>query len=205
METARAASLGSLPAGLQALDRAHTRRLFLRVRGTPDRGPGGRAEPGTRVAVAGVEGARTIIATDTSPSFWIWYLVWSPGWGWGRPYYGHRWEKQQGREARVPLYKKVFAFVFGPDRPRPTRAQRDRSVVRLIRARRGVLTALDLVRHTGFDRTDADDELARLMVAYEGDVRVSGEGELVYVFPELMVSAHGGVRERLPDPAWRRL
>ena len=139
------------------------------------------------------------------PSFWIWYLVWSPGWGWGRPYYGHRWEKRQGREARVPLYKKVFAFVFGPDRPRPTRAQRDRSVVRLIRARRGVLTALDLVRHTGFDRTDADDELARLMVAYEGDVRVSGEGELVYVFPELMVSAHGGVREQLPDPAWRRL
>jgi hypothetical protein len=140
------------------------------------------------------------------PSFWFWYLLWSPGWGWGRPYYGHRWEQRVGaREARVPLYKKAFAFVFGPDRPRPTQAQKDRSLLRLIRSRRGVVTAADFVQHTGLRRHETEEELARLVAAYDGDVKVSVNGTLVYVFPELMVSAHGRVADQPPDPAWRRL
>lgn len=139
------------------------------------------------------------------PSFWFWYLVWSPNWGWGRPYYGRGWEKRQGKDTRVPFYRKVFAFVFGPDRPHPTRRQKDRSVLRLIRARQGVLTTTELVEHTGLPYHEADEEMARLMVTHGGDARVTSDGEVAYVFPELMVSAHGRVRERAPDPAWRRL
>jgi hypothetical protein len=141
------------------------------------------------------------------PNFLFWYWIWSPGWGWGRPYYGHRWEERVGgsRKAQVPLYKKVFAFVFGPDRPEPTQAQKDRSLVRLVRSRRGVVTVADLVQHTGLRRHEAEEEMARLMAAYDGDVKVSRGGEMVYVFPELMVSAHGRVTEQPPDPAWRRL
>jgi hypothetical protein len=139
------------------------------------------------------------------PSWWIWYLFWTPDWRRGRRYYGHQWEpKREGRSA-VPFYKKVFAFVFGPDRPDPTQEQRDREVLRLIRARNGVLTVAELVEHTGLSFPAAIDEMGRLVGAYDGDVRVSEGGELVYVFPALMVSAHGRVREREPDPAWRRL
>jgi hypothetical protein len=138
-------------------------------------------------------------------NFMFWYWLWSPGWGWNRPYYGERWEQQAGREAKVPLYKKVFAFVFGPDRPKPTQAQKDRSVIRLIRSRRGVLTAADLVQHLGIRQHEAEAELARLMAAYEGDVRVTDDGTIVYVFPGMMVSAHGRVADSPPDPAWRRL
>ena len=47
--------------------------------------------------------------------------------------------------------------------------------------------------------------MARLMGAYDGDIRVSPRGGLAYLFPELLVSARGPVREREPDPAWRRL
>jgi hypothetical protein len=47
--------------------------------------------------------------------------------------------------------------------------------------------------------------MARLMSAYDGDVRVTPEGVITYVFPELLVSAKGTVSEREPDPAWRRL
>jgi hypothetical protein len=142
------------------------------------------------------------------PSFWFWYFFWRPGWGWRRPYYGHRWERRYGTshgEPRVPFIKKVFAFVFGPDRPRPSQAQRDRSVLRLIRARRGVLTATELVQHTGCPLPEAEEEMARLMGTHGGDVRVTPEGVITYVFPELMVSAGGTVSEREPDPAWRRL
>jgi len=43
------------------------------------------------------------------------------------------------------------------------------------------------------------------MGAYDGDVRVTPDGGLVYIFPELMVSAGGKVSEKAPNPAWRRL
>jgi hypothetical protein len=135
----------------------------------------------------------------------FWYWLWSPGWR-RRPYYGHRFPYEaKDKRDRVPFYKKVFAFVFGPDEPHPTQSQKDRSVVRLIRARQGVLTVAELMQHTGLERPAAEEEMARLMTAYDGDIRVSDGGELVYLFPDLMVSAHGKVRERGPDPAWRRL
>ncbi len=140
--------------------------------------------------------------------FWFWYFFWSPGWGWGRPYYGHRWERRHGSKQgapRVPFIKKIFAFVFGPDQPKPTKRQNDRSILRLIRARQGVLSGTELVQHTGLPAHEADEELARLMVTHGGDVSVTESGVLTYVFPELMVSAHGTVAEREPDPAWRRL
>ncbi len=140
--------------------------------------------------------------------FWFWYFFWSPGWGRGRPYYGHRWERRYGSEKgapKVPFIKKIFAFVFGPDQPQPTQRQKDRSILRLIRARQGVLTGTELVQHTGLPVHEADGELARLMVTHGGDVTVTQAGVLTYVFPELMVSAQGAVVEREPDPAWRRL
>lgn len=137
------------------------------------------------------------------PTFWIWYLFWTNNWRWGRPYYGHRWEAR--RRVKVPFYKKVFAFVFGPDRPVVTREDRDREKIELIRARRGVLAPAELVEFTGVRAEEAVEEMGRLMGSYAGDAHVSPDGELVYIFPELLVSAHGRVRVREPDPAWRRL
>jgi len=173
-------------------------------------GKGGNRSRGRGISLGGGRGRGGI------GNLWLWYFFWSPGWGWRRPYYGHRWEQRYGSaqgigrgkgsgETKVPFIKKVFSFVFGPDAPRPTQAQKDRGVIRLIRARRGVLTAAELVQHTGLPLQEADDEMTRIMVAQGGDVRVTGKGVLTYVFPELMVSAQGRVSEREPDPAWRRL
>jgi hypothetical protein len=139
------------------------------------------------------------------PNLWFWYLVWSPRWRIGRPYYGHRWERTLAKEDQVPFYKKVFAFVFGPDRPRPTQRQLDRSTLRLIRARQGVLTTGDLLGHTALPYPDAGAEMGRLLGAYHGEAAVSPSGELVYAFPELMTSAQAEGRPRAPDPAWLRL
>ncbi len=133
--------------------------------------------------------------------FMLW--LWAPDWRLGQPYYGRRFERRSGR--KVPFYKKVFAFVFGPDRPRASLADRDRGAIRLIRARKGVLTVPELVRHTGSPVAEAEEEMGRLMGAYGGDVHVSREGELVYSFADLLVSAHGRVRVREPAPAWQRL
>ena len=61
------------------------------------------------------------------------------------------------------------------------------------------------MQYSGLRRAEADEELARLMARHDGDVEVTEEGTLLYLFPDLMVSAHGRVDERPPAPAWRRL
>lgn len=139
------------------------------------------------------------------PNLWLFYYFWPRRWHRGRRYYGRRHEKTLEKDDPIPFYKKVFAFVFGPDRPTPNQAQLDRSTLRLIRARKGVLTSAELVEHRALPLHDADEEMGRLMGAYAGEPMVSNDGELVYAFPELMVSAHGPVTAREPNPAWQRL
>jgi hypothetical protein len=138
-------------------------------------------------------------------NIWLWYWLMGRGWSPGRPYYGRRWERSLGQKEKVPFYKKVFAFVFGPDEPRADPQQRDRDVLALIRARKGVLSSAELVQHTALRLPEADDEMGRLVAAYGGEPVVSPDGELAFAFPELMVSAHGRVREPEPKPAWQRL
>lgn len=139
-------------------------------------------------------------------NFFLWYwLMGGPRWRLGQPYYGRRWERTLAKESRVPFYKKVFSFVFGPDEPKATLQQKDRSLLRLIRARKGVLSAGELVEHTALSLPDAEDEMGRLMASYSGEPIVSPRGEVVYAFPELMTSAKGKVRVKEPSPAWMRL
>ena len=138
-------------------------------------------------------------------NFWLWYYIWTPNWRLGRPYYGHRWESQLPKADRAPFYKKVFAFVFGADKPTPSPQQLDRSKLRLIRARKGVITTAELVEHTGLPFVDAEDEMGRLLGAYDGEAAVSPDSELVYAFPGLMVSAHDSGPAKEPNPAWLRL
>ncbi|MYB98511.1 MAG: hypothetical protein F4X60_08145 [Gemmatimonadetes bacterium] len=133
------------------------------------------------------------------------WLMGGRGWSRGSLYYGERHARRLAKEAQPPFYKKVFAFIFGPEEPQPTQVQKDRSVLRLIRARKGVITSAELVEHTGLSMADANEEMGRLTGAYGGDPRVSGRGEVVYAFPGLMKSAHGRVRAKEPNPAWMRL
>ena len=139
------------------------------------------------------------------PNFWLWYWLWSPRWTLGRPYYGQRWERTLPKEDKPPFYKRVFAFVFGPDRPRPTQQQLDRSTLQLIRARNGVGTTAELVEHDGLAQPKAEDEMGRLVGAYDGEPVVSPDGRLAYAFPSLMMSAHDRIAAKEPRPAWMRL
>ncbi len=138
-------------------------------------------------------------------NFWFWYFIWGSNWRIGRPYYGSRWEGTLARDEKVPFYKKVFAFVFGPDRPHATRQQLDRTLLRLVRSRNGVISTADLVEHTGLPVPEAENEIGRLVGAYDGEPVVAPNGELAYAFPSLMLSAHGRIADREPNPAWMRL
>ena len=82
--------------------------VAMASRGGDNRGRGGWGRPGRGGGVGRLPFG----------NFWLWYYIWTPRWRLGRPYYGRRWERTLPKEDRVPFYKKVFAFVFGPDRPR---------------------------------------------------------------------------------------
>jgi hypothetical protein len=140
-----------------------------------------------------------------SGNLWLWYWIWGPRWRLGRPYYGHRWERTLEKNDRVPFYKKVFAFVFGPDQVRLTQEQLDLDTLRLIRARKGVITTPELVQLTALPVSKAEDEMGRILGTYGGEAVVSPRGELAYAFPNLMTSAHGRVTDREPGPAWMHL
>ena len=161
--------------------------LAIMLRGSDDRGFGGRG------------------GFSLGDFFILHWLLGGRGWDRRGLYYGDSHARRLPKNARPPFYKKVFAFIFGPEEPRPTQLQKDRTVLQLIRARKGVLTSSELIAHTGLTVEDADEEMARLTGAYGGDPRVSDAGEVVYAFPELMKSAHGKVRAREPKPAWMRL
>ena len=154
---------------------------------------------------SGFRGPRRHRGFFPGSNFLLWYYIWTPRWRLGSPYYGRRWEATLEKDSRPPFYKKVFAFVFGPDRPEPTQKQLDRGTLRLIRARKGALTTAELVEHTALAMPDAENEMGRLLGSYAGEPNVSRDGELVYTFPELMTSAHGATKVREPNPAWMRM
>ncbi|MCB9736860.1 MAG: hypothetical protein H6745_30130 [Deltaproteobacteria bacterium] len=83
------------------------------------------------------------------------------------------------------FWRAVGGFAFGPATPRVDALEDERRLVALIRERRGVVTTADLMGLFGWLPERADSEIVRVMLDYGGDVAVTEEGELLWIFPEL--------------------
>jgi hypothetical protein len=120
-----------------------------------------------------------------------------PRWIWG----GRR------RKRGLPFYERVNRFVFGPPPEVEDRRERERRVLDEIRRQDGRVGPGDLMRVTGGDRESAERDLLRLVVDYDGDIQVSEDGAIVYVFKALRTTAGRGGGALSPRPAWseRRL
>lgn len=134
------------------------------------------------------------------PLFWFWgFDLGSSQGGYG---YGRR---PARRVARPPFYKRVFAFVFGPPAPAEDPLQHEKEIVAYIRAQRGRIAAVDLVRLMGWTFPRTDEELTRLMVDYGGEPEVSDDGVVFYTFKELRKTTGAPAGERVPGWASDRL
>lgn len=134
-----------------------------------------------------------------APIFWIGRIFYVPE----QRQFGAR----RGAVAKKsePLYKKIFAFVFGPDAANDVVEDPfggEKRVLDFIRSQKGVITAADLAGHTGWTRQRADSQLAGLMFRHEGDVRVTRKGTLLYTFGGLARTASGERHESMAEPAW---
>jgi hypothetical protein len=135
--------------------------------------------------------------------FWFW------GWDLGSDGYGRQRTRFAARAPRAPFYKRVFAFVFGPPAPAIDPLQDEKQIVAYLRAQRGRIAAVDLVRLMGWTFPRAEEEVTRLMVDYGGEPEVSDDGVVVYTFKAVRKTADGSgeglsprwASERLESPA----
>ena len=104
---------------------------------------------------------------------------------------------------KTPFYEKVNGFFFGPEEKPVDEQELRRLVLEEIRAQKGRVGLLDLMRVTGMGKDEADPFMARLMVDYDGDVSVSDEGGIIYEFPEVRKSSLNE-RVRSPDSIWQK-
>jgi len=105
-------------------------------------------------------------------------------------------------DEKIPFYEKVNRFVFGPEpTPPPSIEAQKRRLVAQIRANRGRIGLLDVMKVTGLPREEADPLLSRLLLDYDGEVKVDDDGAITYHFEALRKTA-GDTPPSPPPPAW---
>jgi len=128
----------------------------------------------------------------------LWFWGWdtgSGGNGYGRP------ARRAPAAPRVPFYKRVFAFVFGPPAPPVDPLADEKRIVAYARNNEGRIAAVDLVRLMGWSFPRAEEEVTRLMVAYGGEPEVTDEGVVLYTFKALRKTA-GRAAGGESTPCW---
>lgn len=122
-------------------------------------------------------------------------------------YVGNRYEAfdpYYTQKPKVPFYEKVNRFFFGPEEKPEDPLENSKRILEAIRVGKGRIDMLDVMRVTGLSKEKADPLMSKLLLDYDGEVKVSQEGGITYVFTEVMKS-HTHVSVKEPVPAWKRL
>ena len=107
------------------------------------------------------------------------------------------------------IHDAIYGFVFGPQTPDPPSEPSDRELLAWIEDHRFAITITELISRNGLGLAEADEEMTRLMVQYDGEPHVTSGGEILYTFPRLRVTAGGSAMDATADirpapPAWHR-
>ena len=95
-----------------------------------------------------------------------------------------RFERPSG--PKRPFHRAVFSFVFGEEYSKQQEAEdMKRAMVAFVQEHKGVVTQEEIMAGFGLSPDEADSELSRLMLEYEGEPKVTDEGTLYFWFPEI--------------------
>ncbi|NJL98558.1 MAG: hypothetical protein HC924_06930 [Synechococcaceae cyanobacterium SM2_3_2] len=148
------------------------------------------------------------------PRLWVGNPFWSP-YPSRRGYRGQRYN-QGGRsgafrqtEAQAKgdmnFLEAVYSFLFGDGNPNEDlEEKRYQYIATLIRQNDGVITAEQVLPYLDLDLAQADnreDAMLPILLKFDGSPEVSDQGELVYRFPELQVTAAEQKRKGSSVPA----
>lgn len=113
--------------------------------------------------------------------------------------------KQKKKKKDRNLYEKVFAFVFGEKTPEEDPLKQEKETLAFIRQNNGRLVASDLIALHSYSFDEAEQEAVRLVANYNGDVEATEEGNVIYTFDKLMVSARKERDYRQYSHCWEEM
>lgn len=111
------------------------------------------------------------------------------------------------RAPRIPFYERVNRFAFGPPPPPVDATEQQRLVLAEIRRLKGRVAPADVQRITGLSRDEAERVLLRMLQEHEGDVSVTENGAIIYLFSALRTTADQPshpTANRAASPIWRQ-
>lgn len=110
-------------------------------------------------------------------------------------------DRHRLRKKKMPFYERVNRFFFGPEEKVFDQEEATKLVLQEIRAQKGRIGILDVMRVTGYSKDEADPFMAKLMLDYEGDVLVSEQGGIYYEFVAMRKSAERELSQPVA-PIW---
>ncbi|MBE9191251.1 hypothetical protein IQ230_12985 [Gloeocapsopsis crepidinum LEGE 06123] len=142
------------------------------------------------------------------PRFWI-----GPNWYWFfYPDYGRRYQQQRRETSEQNFLEAIFSFLFGDGNPNADlEEQRWQTIGTIIRNNQGAVVAEQIAPYldevgTGYAQ-EYEDYMLPVLTRFNGQPVVSPQGQLVYHFPELQVSASQrrsrSVAPYLQESLWR--
>lgn len=134
------------------------------------------------------------------PYFWI-----SPDWFWiFYPNYGEHYQQRRQERSNLNFFEAVFSFLFGDGNPNADLEEKRFSLIAaVIRNRGGAVVAEQIAPYLdnlgeGFAR-EYEDYMLPVLTRFNGVPVVSSEGQIVYHFPDLQVTATQRRPRILPD------
>ncbi len=129
------------------------------------------------------------------------YADWLGYGGYGRRSYGYG-NRSQSRsrqrfssnqpKSELNFLESIFSFLFGDGNPNDDLEDRRwRSIAGVIQEHQGAIAAEQVTPFLDSPKAEPDDAILPVLVQFQGQPLVSPQGEIVYQFPELQVTAAG--------------
>ncbi len=125
------------------------------------------------------------------PHFWIgpeWYLIFQPDY-----YDNRRRHAMSGEPRKLNFLEAVFSFLFGDGNPNAELDERRwRAIATVIRNSGGAVAAEQVAPYLDLPSRHLDDDedyMLPVLIRFNGQPEVSPDGQIVYHFPELQVTA----------------
>jgi hypothetical protein len=103
-----------------------------------------------------------------------------------------------------PFYVKVFSFVLGPEQDEVESLIDERALLAYIREKKGAVTTAEVSSRTGWSLSQSEAYVTRMVASYDGDLEVTDEGQIVFIFPELLKTAGKRGLVKPAAPFWSK-
>ncbi len=110
----------------------------------------------------------------------------------------HSYQNAAGsKKSGKPLYKSVFAFVFGEENPYTGwHETQKKQVIQFIQQNKGIVHVAEVMAITGKNPNDAEEFLHEVMLEYEGEPMVTEQGTIYIEFANLMTTTADAEKDR---------